>query len=175
MNQPTSERLAVVWTKAQPTVAAYISSVIPDFHQAEDVLHKVAVVLVRKFEQYDPQRPFVGWALGIARLEVLKHRRQHATDRHVFAEDLVARIEAAYGQVSDHLEDRRRALRDCLAEVEGRSREALRLRYVDQLRPAAVATRMDLQPGAVRTLLSRVRTALRACIERRMNSWEGSP
>ncbi|MCH8921994.1 MAG: hypothetical protein IIA67_02460 [Planctomycetes bacterium] len=69
-------------------------------------------------KQLASERLAVGWALGIARLEVLKHRRQHATDRHVFAEDLVARIEAAYGQISDHLEDRRRAF----ARLPGRGR-----------------------------------------------------
>jgi hypothetical protein len=44
----------VLWTKAQPFVAAHIGFLVPDFHRAEDVLQQVAVILVRKFDQYDP-------------------------------------------------------------------------------------------------------------------------
>ncbi len=87
-----SEQLTVEWTKAQPVVAAYISSLVPDFHDAEDILHQVAVTLVQKFDQYDRQRPFVAWAIGIAKYEVLKHRRKIATDKHVFGNDLVEQI-----------------------------------------------------------------------------------
>ena len=49
-------------------VAAFVLSIIPDFHQAEDVLQQVAVVLVREFGQFDTSRPFLPWALGIAQL-----------------------------------------------------------------------------------------------------------
>lgn len=62
MNRPTqeqSEQLAARWTQAQPVVAAYIRTLLPDFHQAEEVLQRVAVVLVRKFEAYDASKPFV--------------------------------------------------------------------------------------------------------------------
>ncbi len=52
-------------------VAAFVLSIIPDFHQAEDVLQQVAVVLVREFGQFDTSRPFLPWALGIARTWLL--------------------------------------------------------------------------------------------------------
>lgn len=83
-----AEELAMHWTKAQPFVAAYITSLLRDFHRAEDVLQQVAVILVRKFGEYDSQQPFLPWALGIARLETLKEQRREARDRHVFGADL---------------------------------------------------------------------------------------
>lgn len=166
MNQ--SERIAQLWTKAYPTVAGYVSSVVTDFHEAEDLLQSVAVAVVRKFDTYDTTRPFTAWAVGIARTEVLRHRRQRATDKHVFADDLVECVAAAYEQMADELDDRRWALAECLQRVAGRSRRALRLRYVENLKPSAMAPRMDMTVGAVRVLLHRIREALRQCIEHRL-------
>ena len=34
MNLSSSERFAVLWTKAQPTVSAFVSSLVPNFHQS---------------------------------------------------------------------------------------------------------------------------------------------
>jgi len=69
------ERFTLEWTKAQPTVAGDISSLTPDFHQAEDILQRAALALIRKLDEYDREKPFVVWAIGVARLEVLKSRR----------------------------------------------------------------------------------------------------
>ncbi len=168
MNLQDTEELAVCWTKAQPVVAAYISSLVPDFHQAEDVLNQVAVALVRKFHQYDRQQPFVAWAIGMARFEVLKHRRQYSTDKHRFSDDLIELIGASYAEAADELDRRRPALHECLQEMHGRPLEALRLRYFDELSPQAIAARFGMAAGAVRVLLHRSRALLRNCIERRL-------
>ena len=61
------ERFMRYWTRAQPVVAGYVSSMTPDVHEADDLLQDTAVVLLRKFGEYDPGRSFVAWALGIAK------------------------------------------------------------------------------------------------------------
>ena len=170
-----NEQLAVHWTKAQPAVSAYISSLIPDFHQAEDVLHQTAVAVVRKFDQYDPSLPFLNWSIGVARYEVLKHRRQHVTDRHVFGADLLEQIADTYEEISDELDTRRQALADCLAEVKGHGREALQLRYVDGLQPTGMADQLNMTAGAVRVLLHRARMSVRTCIERKLKEANQDP
>ncbi len=170
-----AEQLAVQWTKAQPYVAAYITSILRDFHRSEDVLQQVAVVLVRKFGEYDPAQPFLSWALGIAKFEILKEQRRGARDRHVFGDDLTERLGAAYEKMSGQLEAYGPMLDECLKEVDCRARLALDLRYVEDLKPADVAEQMEMTPGAVRVLLHRARTALRDCIERRMKESRNRP
>ena len=168
MERNDAERFTLLWTKTQPTVAAYIAAVVHDMHRAEDVLHQVALVLVRKFDQYDDQQPFVRWALGVARLEVLKHYKKCSGDKHLFATEVVEQIADAYADSAADLDDRRMALRQCLEEVKGRSREALRLRYINGLKPAAIAAQLSISATATRALLSRVRAALRDCITRQV-------
>jgi RNA polymerase sigma-70 factor (ECF subfamily) len=174
-NSPISpEELAARWTQSQRRVEAFIVSLVVDFHQAADILQNVAMVVVRKREEFDPERPFLPWALQIAQLEVLKHRRTHARDRHVFSEELVEQLAAASGEVEGDLIERRRALFDCIQRVTGRGRQALLLRYVQGLKSSEVAERLGLAAGATRMLLLRVREALRTCIENHLARAEGN-
>lgn len=174
-NEPrnSSEEIAILWTKAQPTVSAFISSMLPDFHQAEDVLQQVAVIVVRKFEQYDPAQPFISWALGIAKNEVLKSRRAFVADRHVFDEELCEQLTDGYQESVKEFEDVRSALAHCMRGLRGRAKNIMELRYGLDLKPAAIAKKVDMQPGAVRVLLHRVRGALRDCINKRLGKAGG--
>ena len=156
------------WTEAQPIVAGYINAVVPDFQEAEDLLQDVAVILLRKFTEYDPQRPFVAWAIGIAKREVLVARRRHARGFLSYQADLLERISEAYEELAPEFEDRSRALRECLRTVRGRAGELLRLRYEESLKPNAIAARVGMAVVAVRVMLSRTRAALRECIERKL-------
>jgi DNA-directed RNA polymerase specialized sigma24 family protein len=75
MQQPDrKEQITVQWAQSQPLIAAFISSLVPDFHDADDILQNVAIVTVRKYEQFDPNCSFVAWAIGIAKNEILKHQ-----------------------------------------------------------------------------------------------------
>ncbi len=168
-----AEELAARWTKAQPALAAYITSLVPDFHRAEDVLHQVAVVLVRKFAEYDPTLPFEAWAVGIARLEVLKHRRQLATDKHLFDDRLLDMVTDDFVELGGELEERHQALGTCLQRIKGRFRQVLRWRYFEDLSPSAIAERMKISGEATRVLLHRARGALRKCIDGQLS--EGKP
>src|SRR5687768_5493951 len=53
MQPHQAEQFAALWTAAQPTIAGFIRTLIPDYLQADEVLQRVAVTLVRKFAQYD--------------------------------------------------------------------------------------------------------------------------
>src|SRR5213595_681979 len=156
------------WTEAQPVVAGYINAVVPDFQEAEDLPQDVAVILLRKFPEYDPQRPFVAWAIGMAKREVLMARRSQARSLLCYQADLLERVSEAFEELAPELEDRSRALRECLRSVKGRAGELLRLRYEESLKPNAIATRVGIAVVAVRVMLSRTRATLRECIERKL-------
>jgi RNA polymerase sigma-70 factor, ECF subfamily len=172
MQPHQAEQFAALWTAAQPTISAFIRTLIPDYQQADEVLQRVAVALVRKFEQYDPSRPFGAWAIGVAKYEVLYFRRERATDKHVFSDDIVDQIATRYEVYAEDIDPIREALRDCLAQLKGRSKRVIELRYRSGMRSNAIADEMTLSPGAVRMLLCRVREKLRGCIERKMAGYE---
>lgn len=162
------QRLAEQWTAAQPVVAGFIASMIRDRHAAEDVLQKTASALVAKYDEYDPSRPFASWAMGMARFEVLNHLRRSRRDPHQFAGATLDAVAAGYEQLHDELQDRKRALADCMDELPDRSVELLTLRYTDDRTPAQIADAMRTNANRVRVMLHRVRELLAECIRRRM-------
>ncbi|HEX3598705.1 MAG TPA: sigma-70 family RNA polymerase sigma factor [Lacipirellulaceae bacterium] len=167
MQSHQAEQFAVLWTAAQPTISAFIRTLIRDFQQADEVLQRVAVTLVRKYDQYDPSRPFGAWAIGVAKYEVLYFRRERATDKHLFGDDIVEQIASRYELLAEEVDPVREALKLCLDELTGRSKKIIELRYSNGMRSNAIAQELVLSPGAVRMLLCRVREKLRRCIERR--------
>ena len=172
MTPENAEKLAQLWTASQPEVAAFVGSLIVDHEQARDVLQQVAVQLVRSFDHYDPTRPFVAWAIGVAKNEVLAHRRKAATDRHVFDDALAERVADSYQQMVNDDGPIERALRECMEKVDDRGRQAIDLYYGRSLKSPAIGKEMSLTPTAVRKLLCRTREAIRKCIQQRLGREE---
>jgi RNA polymerase sigma-70 factor (ECF subfamily) len=173
MEPQQAEQFAALWTAAQPTIAGFIRTLIPDYQQADEVLQRVAVTLVRKFDHYDPTRSFTAWAVGVAKYEVLYFRRERATDKHLFGDEIVEQIAIRYELLAEDIDPLREALQRCLEQLKGRSQRVIELRYRRGMKSRAIADEMTLSSGAVRMLLCRVRESLRRCIERRLGSQEG--
>lgn len=156
------------WLEVEPSVSAYVFASISGFHDAEDVVQRIAQELARRFDEYDSSRPFVGWALWIAKSRVIDFYRAQSRTRVVFSHELLAQLADTIVKQADRRSDRREALEACLDELPRRSRRLLDLRYVEELSAAEMARETGSTSGSVRVLLSRVRTVLASCIERRL-------
>lgn len=174
MESPTGqERLKLIatrWAAAQPVVAAFIGSLVPSFHDAEDLLQHTAAAAIMKQEDYDPNLPFVNWAIGLARVEVLRHHRKKVRDlsRTVFDSETVDVVAAAFEREVPSLEEGRAALGQCLEKLRGRLLEVVKLHYIEGLSTQAVGERLGSNSSAVLAALHRARVALRQCVERRL-------
>lgn len=62
------------------------------------------------------------------------------------------------------------ALKDCIDGLNGKSRHVVTLYYLEGHSRAAAATLMEMTEEGVKTLLRRVKQALRECVERRLRS-----
>ncbi len=51
-----------LWVLSQPAVAAFLSTVVRDFRERDDVLQDVAVAVLESFPRYDAAKPFTPWA-----------------------------------------------------------------------------------------------------------------
>lgn len=162
-----------LWTRAQPAVAACIAAVVVDFNTRDDLLQDVAVAVVDSFDEYDTARPFLPWALGVARNRIRMHFRGHARDRHVFNSDVLDAVSQAVAAVSDDETSRLRFLADCVDDLPERSRTLVELRYTRGLLPAAIATTTGQSANTISKSLQRLRERLRECIERRLIISEG--
>lgn len=162
------EEFTHYWLQAEPSVSAYVFASISGFHDAEDVVQRIAQELARRFNEYDASRPFVGWALWIAKSRVIDFYRAQDRTRVVFSDELLGQLADTIAKQAEGRSRRREALDACLNELPAKSRRLLDLRYVDELSAEQAARAVGSTSGSVRVLLTRVRTVLASCIERRL-------
>lgn len=166
MTPQEAEELAALWTSAQPAVAAFIRTLVPRRDEPEELLQETAVVLVRRFHEYDRRRSFVGWAIGIAKMKVLTYQRDKGSAPLVFDGPLVEQIAEDCQQLAEDGPPVQDLLLQCIGELDARAQEAIRLRYADEMKTPRIAESLGMSHGAARMLLTRARMALRLCVEK---------
>lgn len=158
-----------LWTLAQPVVSGFVASVVRDFAARDDVLQEIAVAVIESFDRYDPSRPFLGWALGIAQNQARLYFRRVQSDRLVFNDEVIAQLASAFESVTAEQSQSLGYLRECLTKLDGRARQLCELRYVQDLKPASIADSVGMSANAVAKTLQRIRDQLRECIERQVS------
>lgn len=168
------ERFTRLWTEAQPAVAGYVHATVRDVAAAKDIVQETALVLLRRFGEYDAARPFLPWALGVARFQILGFRRDEVRSPVTFDSELFDRFTSLWAELAPRISDEGAALQTCLEKLAHRSREVVHLRYFEALSSDDIARRLGSNPGSIRVLLQRTREQLRKCVERQLGASAGA-
>lgn len=154
------------WTAALPKVAAFVGSMVFDAGDRDDVLQDCAVAAMTSYDRYDPSRPFAAWVIGVARNQVRLYLRRKSNDPHIFDEEALDSLVEAFARVQPEQEQKLTRLEHCVDQLEGRSRQLCELRYSHDLKPAAIAKKLNMTPNTVAKSLQRIREQLRDCLEK---------
>jgi RNA polymerase sigma-70 factor (ECF subfamily) len=156
--------LAANWERARTVVFAQLLAGIGSFHDAEDVLQEVAVSVAKNYGSYDSTRPFIAWALGIARNHMLMYFRRYHRNRLVFSDQLMATIGQHLETLAENPTDQRReALHHCINQLDERRRRLVEMRYSSGLSVNQIADALGKSVAAIKGNLHRVRKALEEC------------
>ncbi len=175
LNEQDQLRFMRLWTAAQPAVSGFVRALVRDWSVADEVLQETSLVLFRRFDEYDEQRPFVAWALGIAKFQVLSLNRDAARSRVSFDIDLLARFTETWAELAPRASDRSLYLQDCIERLAARARQMVRLRYYDDLTAEEISRQIGGTGAAVRVALQRIRQQLRVCVERQFRAEGETP
>lgn len=146
-------------TAAQSALYGSIHTLLAGSPDAADVLQEANRVLWRKAATYDVARPFLPWALTVARFEVLAHRKRLSRDRLVFDDELLGQIAAEYERQSAR-GGALHALEHCLQKLPPAQRELVEQRYLRGESVHDIAARQGRAANAVSALLYRIRSLL---------------
>ncbi|MCC6492433.1 MAG: sigma-70 family RNA polymerase sigma factor [Pirellulales bacterium] len=160
------EALVGLMTQFQGRLYAYILSLIADADAANDVLQETNIVLWKESRHFVLGTNFKAWAFRVAHFQCMAYRQRKLRDKVMFSDDVVAALAIESKDLDERYEERAQALAFCLERIHFRSREALRLRYAEELAVAEVAARMSRSSNAVSQLLFRARQWLIACVKR---------
>jgi len=160
---------------AQAVLKAYLLAATGDLHAADDLLQEVSSVLFEKFPEYDERRPFRPWAIGIARLEILKWRQRLARSREVLSAEAFTALADATADHAEEIDERTAHLTWCVERLHAKTRSMLRLRYWRALSIRQVAEHLGKSVAAVEMALVRARRWLGRCIEKRRHGGREIP
>lgn len=139
-------------------VFGYVSSIVHDSHEAEDITQNVFAKLSTAIRKYEPRQvPFTAWILRVARnaaLDNLRARRQIPFEE-------VRTDDDGHDQIGF---ERSQSLRDALRRLPDEQREVLVLRHLVGLSPLEIARRLGKTEGSIHGLHHRGRSALQLAL-----------
>lgn len=156
---------------AQFDLYAFISVLMSGASEAEDVLQETNFEMLTHEETYDPARPFMFWARGVARHCVQRFFRTRGRDKLVFDEELVNCLAEEMPCVTDErpLEDLI-LLDQCMKRLVPQQREMITAHYMRGETLADIATREKCSKKSLAVWLYRIRRLLADCINRKRRS-----
>ena len=146
----------------------YVSALVPVPVDVDDVLQETAIALMRKFEEYDSNRPFLNWACRFAFFEVMQHRKRAKTRQRRFSDETVEAIARDYQQHEQLAEQRRQALADCLRQLGAQDRRLVKLRYASDETVGSLAERIGEPVARLYRSLARIRRMLAVCVRSKL-------
>ena len=161
------ERFMRLFVQHEPKILRAIMVLVPQVADARDVLQETSVALWKHFDAYDPQRPFVNWALGYARNYIRRHFRAVERGRRLTDGALEALATAAEPRQA-FVDLRADALATCLRTISEEGRQILEGYYFQGLSVQEIALRQAKSAPAIYKIIQRLRVALLDCINRRL-------
>lgn len=166
---PNDDDFVTLLTIHQSELNGFMLSLMPGSPDYEDVLQNVNRVLWQNRERFETGTNFRAWMFKVARFQVMAWRKKKVRQSWLmFDDDLLDLIETEAREEAD--EDSLTALRQCLSKLGDAERDLVLRRYGDDFSINDYAAEHDQQPTKLRTLLFRIRAALRVCIERTLTT-----
>ena len=153
-------------TQHQGRLYGYVLALSADPDAANDVLQEANIVLWKQWRQFKPGSNFKAWAFRIAHFQFMAYRQKRLRDRTLFSDDLLSTLAMEAREVDERHEERAAALERCLERMSTRSREAIRLRYADEMNVSDIAKKLRRNVNAVYQILFRARQWLTNCVQK---------
>lgn len=153
-------------------IRAFIGSVVPDSHDADDIFQDVALTLWKEFTRYDRSRSFGAWARGIAAVKLMQRWDRTKRGAVVLSPEVIQAVSRAFDRAESPASRQADALAQCLDQLPEKSRQLLSLRYERSLTIDQIARELQATVDAVYQTLSRLRSRLQDCVKRRLSSPE---
>lgn len=152
----------------QGAVRGFVLSMIPDFSIADDVVQETFLTVTKKAQSFEIGTSFAAWVKTIARYKALEALRARRFE--TLSEDVLAALCTEPREFAGDSDDRLALLRGCIAQLPPQARRSIDYRYQNEHKPPQIASLMGCTVQSVNVTLSRARTFLRECVQRKMEA-----
>jgi RNA polymerase sigma-70 factor (ECF subfamily) len=158
--QGDREALRFLYVHYADHVYGYVSSIVRDEYEAEDVTQHLFAKLMTALHKYEPREtPFSAWILRVARNVAVDHMRQRRPVPYEEVREFEVREEE--DETSRH---RSISLREALASLPEDQRQVIVMRHLVGLSPGEIAGRLGRTEPSIHGLHHRGRGALRSAL-----------
>jgi RNA polymerase sigma-70 factor, ECF subfamily len=166
-NNDDHERFTRLLLESEPVMLRSILVLVPNRADAREIMQETAVALWRLFASYDPQRPFVNWAMGFARIETRRFLARQQR-RAQLSEESMEVLERELDGEPGFDRAIERHLSTCLQKLGEKPRRLIQGYYHESRSVEWLAERESRTVEAIYKAIQRIRRDLQACIERQL-------
>lgn len=159
------EIFARLLSQNERRVYAYILSLVPSWHDADEIAQETNVRLWSEFERFELGTNFTAWAMRVAHFQILTWRKQASRSKLVYSPEIVNLVADAHADFSSTYDARHQALGDCVEGLSNRNRDLIAQYYADGAKVKEIAQGLKRTTESVYKALQRVRLALHKCIQ----------
>lgn len=156
--------------QAQTRLKAYILSLLSNGQDADDILQETNTYILKHLDKFERGSNFKAWSFQIAYFRVKSHIRDQQRRGYVeLPEALREHISYAASEYFSAPDDRLHLLHRCIQKLRAKERLLLRLQYVENKSLTKLAEQTKQTANSLHKTLSRIRQALRICVERQQS------
>ncbi len=164
-----TKELVLLMTQNQRRIFAYIYTLVPDRHAAEDILQETSLIICEKFHTFRPGSDFVAWANQIAWWQARAARTKFARSKVVFDDTVLEAVAHTHSELAPEQDARHEALANCIKKLPTRDRELVMTRYEPGSSVDEAAQRSGRSLVAAYKALTRLRKVLHDCVLNQMS------
>lgn len=162
---PETEEFIRQFTRHERQIRYYIVSLVANKSDVDDIMQEASSLLWKKYDLYDPSRPFLPWAMRFAYNAVRTYRQKLSTRYKYFSDELVEELVVAHEKEMDRLEQERKLLPTALKKLNDKERLLIEHRYSNGGTIQDLAEKLGEKPDALYKRLQRIREKLMTNIQ----------
>jgi RNA polymerase sigma-70 factor (ECF subfamily) len=156
-----------LFVRHQQEIYAYILTLVPHVHDADDLFQDGMTVMWKKFGQFQPGMNFAAWGIQIMRFQILDYRRNLARSKRVLMENkLFEALMDHRPTIQSEVAARIEALRKCQSLLDNRSKRIIKMRYERNVSVEKIASYLKLSRRHVYHILGQISSVLLRCMRR---------
>lgn len=153
----------------QAGLKEYIAGLLGGGDGVEDLVQETNLFLWEQRGEFVRGSNFRAWAMRVAWFKVMAERRDRLrAGRVVFSESMLEQLASRTEERMNQSDLRLEALRRCLARSRPQDRKILEWKYARRASLTDLAEEHGCAPNAMHKMISRLRLALRHCVEKQL-------
>ncbi len=164
----TQEKVLKAIINMRPQLISYLTGIVGNFDDAEDIFQDCCITIFRKWEQIKDGGSVSAWSREIARRTALQWLRERNKTPLPIEDQILEQIcfseEPEAGK-----EDYITALKACMIELPDHSRNLLIMRYTQGLSCLEISKELQRSVDGLYVTLSKLRSILKRCIKQKID------